>query len=348
MTKPQLHETVLYDGNNTTSSLGIALNRWVIWHVTRGCNIECDYCYGSFSGTSYKKDFVPSNDVAISRMLEIADEISQLGFEYVHLNGGETFLRRDIWKLIERLARNKIKTWALTNATFLQKDFEENFSKGYLHTLAFSLDSIRPEYGNYVREKTESVISNVMRIADLKKKENIATRLGMYVVLTKKNLHLVEELFDWAINIGVEYINMQTVYLPPTHKFFNELSFSSSDHDDVMEKLSVLRKKRVSINTSSNALLGLTDFMFTHQKTSAKSCFANRGDYLYIDGLGNVYGCPSKPPTVNKILGNIKEASLLDMYKLIDIMDQRKCPFVSLDCLGMYEMAYQSDYIQSA
>jgi len=347
MTEPQLHETVLYDGDNIISSLGPALKRWVIWHVTRGCNIECDYCYGSFAGTSYKKDFISINDVPISRMLGIADEISQLGFEYVHLNGGETFLRRDIWKLIEKLAQNKIKTWALTNATFIQKGFEENFSKGYLHTLAFSLDSIRPEYGNYVREKTESVISNVEHIADLKKKENIATRLGMYVVLTKKNLHLVEELFDWAINIGVEYINMQTVYLPPTHKFFNELSFSGSDYDEIMEKFSSLKKKRASISTSSNALLRLTDFMFTHQNTSAKSCFANRGDYLYIDGFGNVYGCPSKPPAANKILGNIKEESLLNLYKSIDLMDQRKCPFVSLDCLGMYEMAYQSDYKQS-
>jgi MoaA/NifB/PqqE/SkfB family radical SAM enzyme len=347
MTKPQMHETLLYDGDNVVASLGSAHNKWVIWHVTRGCNIECDYCYGSFAGTSYKKDFIPSNDIPVSRMLEIADEISKLGFEYVHLNGGETFLRRDIWSLIERLAQNKIKTWALTNATFVQKEFEENFSKGYLHTLAFSLDSIRPEYGNYVRDKTEAVISNVKRIAELKKKENVTTRLGMYVVLTKKNLNLVEELFDWAIDLGIEYINMQPVYLPPTHKLFNELCFSDSDHNDVMEKLSSLKKKRALINTSSNALLTLTDFMFTHQKTSAGSCFANRGDYLYIDGFGNVYGCPSKPPSANKILGNIKDDSLLTLYRSIDLLDQRKCPFVSLDCLGMYEMAYQSDYKQT-
>lgn len=344
MTKPQLRETLLYENDSLIASLGSAINKWVIWHVTRGCNIECDYCYGSFAGSSYKKDFIPSNDIPISRMVEVADEISQLGFEYVHLNGGETFLRRDIWNLIERLAQNKIKTWALTNATFIHKGFEEKFSKGYLNTLAFSLDSIRPEYGNYVRDKTETVISNIKYIAEVKKRENVATKLGMYVVLTKKNLHLVEELFDWAIDIGVEYINMQTVYLPPAHKLSAELGFSDSDYDNVMEKLSLLKKKRSLISTSSDALMKLTDFMFTHQKTSAKFCFANRGDYLYIDGFGNVYGCPSKPPSANKILGNIKDDSLLTLYQTIELMDQQKCPFVSLDCLGMYEMAYQSDY----
>ena len=179
MSTPQPYEISLYEGQNHILSLGKIKERWLMWHVTTGCNIECRYCYGTFDGNSYKKTYSPSDDVPIGRMLDIADEIAKLGFEHVNINGGETFLRHDIWQLIDRLFGHKIKIWALTNGTFLQDGFEENFITGKLATLAFSLDSIRPEYGNYVREKTESVLKNIKNISELKRKENVLTKLRL-------------------------------------------------------------------------------------------------------------------------------------------------------------------------
>lgn len=319
------------------------LHRWVLWHLTGNCNFECAYCYGSFQGQSYKSTFNPKQDIPIEYLLRTADDIADLGFEYVHLCGGEPLLRRDIWLLIERLSSLGTQVFTLTNASFIPARFEENFLRGWLKNLSFSLDALNPKYNDYVRFRTEQVVANIETIANLKARNNVDTELGLYVVLTRLNIELVPELLCWAESIGIGYITVQAVHLPPQHPSLAELGLTEQEHPAVMSLLEQLRGMRSRIRTSSDVLISVTDNLLIDKNLAIKCCFAGR-DLIFIDSAGNVYGCPSKPRSVNPPLGNIRESSLRTIVdnarESICAGQKTTCTFPTLDCLGMYELVY--------
>lgn len=336
-------KTQLIQEGKAIKSFGSARKKWAMWHLTSRCNIECRYCYGSFRGGSYKRNFSVGDDVPLSVMLKTADAIADLGFGYAHLNGGEPFLRADAWQIVKRLSDRGVKVTLLTNATFITKNFRENFAENWLDMLAFSLDSLRPEYGNSVREKTSVVLTNIEKIAGWREHLRLSTNLGLYVVLTRNNINLMPELLDWALAVGIDYINMQAVYLPKGHAFHDELSVTKEHHAEVVNVLERLRSLKEKIRTSSHVLMELTDSLILHSNLVAQSCFADQGYQLFISGTGNVYGCPSKPPASNPAWGNIKDTPLTEIVNNARQLESSStiCPHISLDCLGMYEMAYQ-------
>jgi MoaA/NifB/PqqE/SkfB family radical SAM enzyme len=318
-------------------------HRWVLWHVTGNCNFECIYCYGSFEGKSYKATYDPKLDVPIEYLLRAADDIASLGFNYVHINGGEPFMRRDIWRLIERLYYLGVQPFLLTNASFLPARFEENFSQGWLKNLAFSLDALAPLYNDYVRSDTEQVIANIETIANLKARHNVDTELGLYVVLTRLNIDLVPPLLDWARSVGIGYINVQAVYLPEHHPRHAELSLTAQERLAALSLLEQLRGMRSDIRTSSDVLISLTDHLLAGGNVAVRDCFCGQ-DFLFIDWKGNIVGCPCGLPSARQSLGNIRERSLMqileDNGRSAHADDGEVCPITTLDCLGMYEMAY--------
>ncbi|CAG1005891.1 Putative mycofactocin radical SAM maturase MftC [Phycisphaerales bacterium] len=316
--------------------------RWVLWHITSGCNLECVYCYGSFEGGSYKKNYRSDRDLPLATMLTVADDVASLGFTHVHINGGEPLLRRETWNVADRLRAHGLQVWVLTNGTVVSREIQGYFESGCLDCLAFSIDSIRPEYGNAVREKTEMVLKNIPLFARWKAQAGIATRLGAYVVLTRKNLDHVSELIQWLVEIGVQYVNMQTVHLPIGHPDRSELMLTSDCTERVLSVLDILERSRGRIETSSDALLNLTRSLIQHGGGAVNSCFAEEGNYLYLSPDGSVHGCPSKPPMANAAWGNVRKENLRDIITARRSKTPARCPHVSLDCLGMYEMAFQA------
>ena len=126
----------------------------------------------------------------------------------------------------------------------------------------------------------------------------------------------------------------------------DELYLTEQDWPEVQNLLRLLQKQRSHVHTSSDALLTLTKSIMTCRRVVAKDCFAERGDFLYISPSGDVFGCPAKPPQANMSWGNVVERPLVQVVRMhLSMQDTPTiCPYVSLDCLGMYEMAYQRDY----
>jgi MoaA/NifB/PqqE/SkfB family radical SAM enzyme len=337
--------TVLRD-KATLLSFPKPAHRWILWHLTGNCNLECVYCYGSFQGGSYKASFNRENDVPTTAVLSAADDIAALGFEYVHLCGGEPFLRPDIWQVVERLDTLGVQPFMLTNGTLIPAGFEEGFSRGWLRNLSFSLDALDPSYNDYVRSRTKDVIANIETVAKLKLRHNLDTELGLYIVLSRLNIDLVPELLSWARSVGIGYVNMQAVYLPEDHPMRAQLSLTQEEAPAAMALLEQLREMRGAIRTSSDVLISLTNHLLGGARLAVDCCFS--GDsFLFIDSSGYVYGCPARPLSENRDFGNIRERSLIGMLHdaraLACTREDRICPFLSLDCLGMYEMVYMTD-----
>ncbi len=82
--------------------------------VTNDCNLRCTHCYVS-SG-----DFVPENEMTADDLYHLIDEARELGVQRFYFTGGEPFMRRDIFDLIEYVCTES-ELVILTNATFFNR-----------------------------------------------------------------------------------------------------------------------------------------------------------------------------------------------------------------------------------
>ncbi|HMA34134.1 MAG TPA: PqqD family peptide modification chaperone [Chloroflexia bacterium] len=82
--------------------------------VTNDCNLRCTHCYVS-SG-----DLVPENEMTTADLYRLIDEARDLGVSRFYFTGGEPFMRRDIFALIDYVCAES-ELVLLTNATFFNK-----------------------------------------------------------------------------------------------------------------------------------------------------------------------------------------------------------------------------------
>jgi MoaA/NifB/PqqE/SkfB family radical SAM enzyme len=331
--------TILY-GNEEITSLHPPTKKVLLWHITSKCNQSCKYCYGTFTGSSYRAKAKYIRDVPLEKMLETADSLAALGFHRAHICGGEPFLRKDIWDLLIRLNQNNIQTFVLTNATLIPPKFSHHFTSGIFTNLSFSLDSINKSYNDWVRGNSSIVISNIEKIVKMKRHYQVSTELGLYTVVTKRNINRLDELLDWGLTIGLDYMSFQLVYLPSYHPYYNDLAITSEDKDHLIPVFERLKNLHERIRVPGNTLFEMSYQFLLGRKLCARNCFCERDFcYLFLDGIGNVKRCPSKTGGIDHYLGNICYKRLTDIVPE-DCQTDIICEELSPDCIGVWEMAH--------
>ena len=108
--------------------------------VTDRCNMRCDYCRPAADAYQAESHAQILSYEEIERVVSVA---AKLGVTKVRITGGEPLVRRDLTKLIKKIAVIPgITDLAMsTNATLLEKYAEKLFSAG-LQRLNISMDSL--------------------------------------------------------------------------------------------------------------------------------------------------------------------------------------------------------------
>ena len=110
--------------------------------VTDRCNIRCFYCM-----PLENVDFRPRNELLtfdeIHRFVQVA---ADLGVNKVRLTGGEPLVRRDLWRLVEKLSSvDGIQEIAMTTKAILLADHAQQLRDAGLKRLNISLDALDNE-----------------------------------------------------------------------------------------------------------------------------------------------------------------------------------------------------------
>ncbi len=101
----------------SSAQLGTALSSpiTVELEVTYGCNNLCQFCYNV-----WKKDEYPKPQEA--DMLFVLDRLIEADVKMLFLTGGEPFLRKDLFVLLEHAVDNGMKTSVVTNGVLLTEE----------------------------------------------------------------------------------------------------------------------------------------------------------------------------------------------------------------------------------
>lgn len=123
-----------------SDTLGRRLRNLRISVIDR-CNFRCVYCMPK---TVFGRDypFLPRAELLTFEEIErIATAAVALGVEKIRLTGGEPLLRRDLERLIEKLARLPVELTLTTNGALL-KEKATRLKQAGLHRVTVSLDGL--------------------------------------------------------------------------------------------------------------------------------------------------------------------------------------------------------------
>ncbi len=94
--------------------------------LTARCNNNCRHCYNNLPEDD---PFAIKNELSTNQIKDIVDQAVEMGTLWMHLTGGEVFLRKDFAELYEYMVKKGLLVSIFTNATLITNEHIHLFKK---------------------------------------------------------------------------------------------------------------------------------------------------------------------------------------------------------------------------
>lgn len=167
---------------------------WI--HTNNSCNLTCSHCLVNSS---------PYGDKGLSTeaIKGVIDEAVILGTNRFYFTGGEPFMRKDIFELIDYVCHHKESGLIiLTNGTLLNGETIERLQRcnKKLLNIQISLDGSRPEINDPLRGKGsfDMIVEGIKNIVEAGYSPTVTT------VVTNSNIEDIQEITKLLAQFGVK------------------------------------------------------------------------------------------------------------------------------------------------
>ncbi len=130
MRYPEMYPGIIPAPNNIDISL------------TGKCNLKCRYCF-------YNESMEKASDLPTEEWLAFFEELGSIGVRKLCLSGGEPFIRKDFFDLVDGIIENKMRYNILTNGTLINEKTIGEFAQGKrrlrLDSIQISIDGSKAE-----------------------------------------------------------------------------------------------------------------------------------------------------------------------------------------------------------
>jgi MoaA/NifB/PqqE/SkfB family radical SAM enzyme len=239
-----------------------------------GCNLKCEMC------NHWR---IPREaPLSIERLLEIIDELAELGCRKIHFSGGEALLRPRVTELVERASSRGIRVTLTTNGTLLDKENAKALIRAGLRGVNISIDS--PEKKNHdqirgVPGSWKKACRAVRLFRQYAHKGKLTIRIN--TVVSRSNYLSLAALPTLAAKLGADAINL----IPVDDHCGEHLSLSH-------RHISLFNTYIAPVLGQNGLRLGLferEDQAFVFGKTPSEVKLGRRGEYAY--GFYNRHPC---------------------------------------------------------
>lgn len=275
--------------------------------VTNDCNLRCTHCYVS-SG-----DDVPANELTTAELTKLVDDARELGVSRFYFTGGEPFMRRDIFELVEHVCRDS-ELVILTNAMYFGPKNAERLEA----VAARANRDVRRLYFQVSLDGPTAEIHELVRGPDNFDKtiDGIETlvRLGLTpAVSTCVNVHNRDHLADTTRLLGSLGVKEQ-------HILWLQERGRANDHDELLVAPSTVTKIMRELRPVAEAQGMVIDNETSHRvrvraKRGRKTDLCNCGyESLDVFSDGHVYPCVWFSGAPSLSCGSIREKSLEEIW----------------------------------
>lgn len=314
-------------------------NIMILWALGSPCNLRCRYCYFGIPENKVLKSKV--SDITTKEALNFIENLSRLSIKRICIAGGEPLLNKNIFKILNAIKKIQIQTTIATNGTLITDKIAFQIIKNNVTAVLVSLDSYKADYHNKWRGGFDATIQGIKNLVIQKKRAKNKIKIGIYTVVTKKNIKDIIDIMDFVVDLGVDYYVAQPIWLPKNNPLYKQLSLTKKEGIVLKHVISEMQKRKDKIVIPNNEYLALFEKNFTGQKKyCAQDCFGGK-TLFFIDPKGNIYDCPSTfKINETEHPANIKKDELFNLVLKTRQQKPLKCKLFSIDCLPMWELYY--------
>ena len=173
----------------------------VFWSVTGKCNYRCRHCY--VDGPDGKM-----GELSTAQALDLIEQMAKCGVLRVEITGGEPFVRKDLWQLIDRiLAHKMVIGYIYTNGWLIDEAMIAQFEKrGIKPKVQVSFDGVG--WHDWMRG-IPGAEEAALRALQLLHEHGFKTNVAMCI--HRGNLHTIPQTVKMLKEVGVEDIKASHV-----------------------------------------------------------------------------------------------------------------------------------------
>ena len=259
--------------------------------VTYRCNERCVHCY---------LDHDDHGEMTTAEIKSVLDQLAEAGVFFLTLSGGEVFMRRDFFDIVEHARRLLFNVKIKTNGVMIGESEAQRLRALAIDTVQISVYSHRPAVHDAITKLPHSFERTIKAVKFLRDQ---GLRVKIANVLMTANLSDHTGVQDLATELGVNY------GLDPTIT-------PMMDGDTGVLALRVPGEELKSVFRNPALVPNQEEFCAppeppSDQDLAGYSCSAGHS-LCYISPYGDVFPCVQFPlPT-----GNVRQQKFLDIWNL--------------------------------
>lgn len=272
-----------------------------IWiYTNNNCNFKCSHCLVS----DYRND---DRQLSLENIKRIIDEAVSLGAKRFYFTGGEPFLRRDIFELIDYAAR-RANLVIMTNGSIINRNVIKKLSK-YKDRLILqiSLEGSKPLINDKIRGKGsfEKIIKVLKSLVESGFSPIVST------TVIKNNIDDLKNIIQILDDLEIKTHHLIWFHLRGQGlRNFDQLYVKEKDLAKAMLEIFKF-SKNLEINVDNEAWLKARLSSKKNRKSDlCNSCW----EMMSIAANGYVYPCPSLNGDTNFDCGNILDINLSEIW----------------------------------
>lgn len=291
----------------------------ILWKITTACNLRCKHCLYRFQPGSFNSE----DNYEIEEMLKLAtffvEELNIISFS---ITGGEPFLQKGIYKLLEYLRSKNVYIDIKTNATLITEEVANKLSNILSldqTVVQVSLESAIEQINDNIRgrgsfKKTIEGIKHLTRL-------NFRVRLSCTV--TSENVEDICSLYNLCKTLGVKEILLgkfksfdknQEYLTPKLDNVFNSCA-NIIDLYDPNESITI-NLGVLTVYDFLNYDIGIKlmdEYIRTKPKEVITNLACHKHNRFVLNADGKVYLC-TDTETEEFCLGNLREKKFNEIW----------------------------------
>ncbi|MBL7131600.1 MAG: radical SAM protein [Candidatus Omnitrophica bacterium] len=276
---------------------------------TNVCNHNCWYCSYRMDNQQLGKDMVIKDHIPREKMMEIIDDIVEMGVKSVTFSGGgEPFCYPYLLEAVKRLSHSPVKFACLTNGSLLEGELAEVFAY-HGSWLRVSIDGWDDEsyaaYREIQKGEFTKVINNIKRFKRLGGK----SYFGVCLVVDKKNVSHIYEVIKKLKNNGADSVKISPCIVSNKREENNE--YHKPNFSQVRAKI---EKAKAELATEKFEIFDA--YHTLDEKFKKEYTWCPYLQILPVIGADlNVYTCHDKAYNLDEgLLGSIKNRRFKDFW----------------------------------
>lgn len=276
---------------------------------TNVCNHNCKYCAYKVNTLQVGQDMGEKDYIPKEKMLEIIDDIAEIGVKAVTFSGGgDPFVYPYLRDAVRRLSKTSVKFAALTNGARLDGETAEMFAHSG-QWLRVSIDGWDDDSYSFYRGTRGGEFAKVMRNMENFKKMNGKCHLGVSLIVDKDNGHHIFDFVKRIKDIGADSIKISPCIIS------NDGASNNAYHKEIFG----IVKKQVSeaiLEIAADEFEIYDAYHELNEKFDKDYEWCPFIQILPVIGADlNVYSCQDKAYNLDEgLLGSIKNIRFKDFW----------------------------------